>query len=59
MFILCQTPDPIDGEYSTIAELCKERMRRAGKKVLEEAKHKCIDIGFQVWKVRKKGDTNE
>jgi adenine-specific DNA-methyltransferase len=58
-FILCQTPDPLDGEYSTIADFCKERMRRAGKKVLEEAKHKDIDIGFQVWKVRKKGDTNE
>lgn len=53
-FILCQTPDPIDGEYSTIADLCKERMRRAGKKVLEEAKYKDIDVGFQVWKVRKK-----
>lgn len=58
-FILCQTPDPMDGEYSTIADFCKERMRRAGKKVLEEAKHKAIDVGFQVWKVIKKGDANE
>lgn len=57
-FILCQTPDPIDGEYSTIAEICKERMRRAGKKVLEEAKHKNIDVGFQVWKVKKKEVSN-
>lgn len=55
-FILCQTPDPIDGEFSTIAELCKERIRRAGNKVLEEAKYKDIDVGFQVWKVRRKNN---
>lgn len=40
--------------YKNICEIGKERIRRAGKKVLEEAKHKDIDVGFQVWKVRRK-----
>lgn len=35
--------------YNTISEICKERLRRAGKKIKEKALH--VDTGFQVWKL--------
>lgn len=65
-WIMVQLPELCDEKsetykagYKNICEIGKERIRRAGKKVLEEAKYKDIDVGFQVWKVRKKGGTNE
>lgn len=62
-FILVQIPEKIDvntndkkGErqhYSTICELAEERIRRAGKKIREEAgdKAKDLDTGFRVLKL--------
>jgi adenine-specific DNA-methyltransferase len=65
-WIMVQLPELCDEKseaykagYKNICEIGKERIRRAGKKVLQEAKHKDIDVGFQVWKVRKKEVTNE
>jgi len=59
-FIMVQIPEPCD-EYSeafktgykTIAEISKERIRRAGKKILEGECHQGWnkDIGFRVLKV--------
>ena len=59
-FVMVQLPEPCNEEseafragYKTIAEISKERIRRAGKKILEgechEEWHK--DIGFRVLKV--------
>ena len=59
-FIMVQLPEVCDAKseaaragYSTIAEISKERIRRAGKKILEgnchEGWHK--DVGFRVLKV--------
>ena len=59
-FIMVQLPETTDGQseafkarYSTIAEISKERIRRAGAKVLEGACHPDWnkDIGFRVSKV--------
>ena len=59
-FIMVQVPQPIDPElapykrgFTTIAEISKERMRRAGKKILEDEHHPDWnkDIGFRVLKV--------
>jgi adenine-specific DNA-methyltransferase len=61
-FIMVQLPEPCaqDSEtfkagYKTIAEIGKERIRRAGKKIKEENKDKegidKLDIGFRVLKV--------
>ncbi len=62
-FIMVQIPEktPEDSDakkagYETIAEIGKERIRRAGKKILEENKEKLalrttpLDIGFRVYK---------
>lgn len=59
-FIQVQLPEPTDEKseafkagYNTIAEIGKERIRRAGKKIAEEnqdkAKH--LDLGFKVFKL--------
>ena len=62
-FILVQLPEKIDTEseayragYKTIADICKERIRRASKKVKEEVetqpdlfKDKPLDLGFKVF----------
>lgn len=42
-----------DGGYSNIAEICKERIRRAGNKIKEQAglMRQDLDIGFRVLKV--------
>jgi adenine-specific DNA-methyltransferase len=49
-FICVQLPEKSeDAEYKTIAELTKERLRRAGKKVLENSDK--TDIGFRVLKI--------
>lgn len=61
-FIMVQLPEVTDEKseaykagYSTIAEISKERIRRAGKKIKEEnADKECIenlDIGFRVLKI--------
>lgn len=59
-FIMVQLPEPCDENseayragYKTIAEIGKERIRRAGKKILEEYPEAAgkLDIGFRVLKV--------
>jgi adenine-specific DNA-methyltransferase len=59
-FIMVQLPEPCDeksepfkGGYKTIAEIGKERIRRAGKKIKEESPITTtnLDIGFRVFKV--------
>jgi len=60
-FIMVQLPEPCDEKseaykagYKTIAEIGKERTRRAGKKIVEENKDRDgienLDIGFRVYK---------
>jgi adenine-specific DNA-methyltransferase len=66
-FVLVQLPEPIDpddkvqkaaakycdqlGKPRTIAELTKERLRRAGKKIREESPLFAGDLGFRVFKL--------
>ena len=66
-FILVQLPEPLDpkeksqktaadfcdklGKPRTIAELTKERLRRAGKKIREENPLFAGDLGFRVFKL--------
>ena len=67
-FIMVQLPESTDEKseaykagYENICEIGKERIRRAGKKILEEQKakqgdlfsgdHKSLDIGFRVLKL--------
>jgi adenine-specific DNA-methyltransferase len=57
-FILVQLPEKIDensGEqksrYENICELAKERIKRAGKKIIEESGKADLDIGFRVLKL--------
>jgi adenine-specific DNA-methyltransferase len=59
-FIMVQVPEPIDSAQSpfqrgfkTIAEISKERIRRAGKKILEGECHEGWnkDVGFRVLKI--------
>jgi adenine-specific DNA-methyltransferase len=59
-FIIVQLPEPCDEKseafkagYKTIAEISKERIRRAGKKILEGECHQnwSKDIGFRVLKL--------
>jgi len=59
-FIMVQLPEPFDNKseafkagYETIADIGKERIRRAGKKIKEENQitAKNIDTGFRVFKV--------
>ena len=59
-FIMIQLPEPCDTKseafkagYKNIAEIGKERIRRAGKKILEGTCHKDWnkDVGFRVLKV--------
>lgn len=61
-FIMVQIPEETDEKsgaykagYKTICEIGKERIRRAGTKILEENKDKegieSLDIGFRVFKV--------
>lgn len=56
-YIMVQLPEPIDKKskaykagFKTIAEIGKERIRRAGKKIKEETRED-IDYGFRVFKV--------
>jgi adenine-specific DNA-methyltransferase len=59
-FIMVQLPEPCDDKseafkagYKTIADIGKERIRRAGKKIKEENQitAKNLDTGFRVFKV--------
>jgi adenine-specific DNA-methyltransferase len=51
-FILVQLPEPMaSSQYSTISELTKERLRRAGKKLREENPMFAGDLGFRVFKL--------
>lgn len=51
-FILVQLPEPTGREdMSTIAEITKERLRRAGKKIHEENPLFPGDLGFRVFKL--------
>lgn len=54
-FIMVQLPEAIDNpnEFNTIAEIGKERIRRAGKKIKEEnvVTSPNLDIGFRVFKI--------
>ena len=59
-FIMVQLPEPCDekseafkADYKTIAEISKERIRRAGKKIMESECHEGWnkDIGFRVLKI--------
>ena len=59
-FIMVQLPEPCDEQseafkagYKTIAEIGKERIRRAGKKIKEENSltTQDLDIGFRIFKV--------
>jgi adenine-specific DNA-methyltransferase len=59
-FIMVQLPEPCDEKkdayntgYKTIAEISKERIRRAGKKIKEENATTAadLDIGFRVLKI--------
>lgn len=57
-FILVQIPEetPEKSEayksgYKNICEIGKERLRRAGDKILEESTNKDLDIGFKVFKI--------
>lgn len=62
-FILVQLPEKASdcSNFSTICEIGKERIRRAGKKILEEFKEKNgsvadknqLDIGFKVYRLDK------
>lgn len=63
-FIMVQLPEPTDeaseankAGYKNIAEIGKERIRRAGEKIKEENKDKDgienLDIGFKVFKLDK------
>lgn len=55
-FICVQLPEPVNEKtknqgYSTICEIGKERIRRAGKKIKEEAEGVDLDTGFRVLRV--------
>jgi adenine-specific DNA-methyltransferase len=51
-FILVQLPEPATiPNYPTIADLTKERLRRAGKKIKEENPLFPGDLGFRVFKL--------
>ena len=57
-FIMVQIPELTDEKsdaykagYKNICEIGKERIRRAGDKILEESDTKNLDIGFKVFKL--------
>jgi adenine-specific DNA-methyltransferase len=51
-YILVQFPEPTgDPKYPMISDLTKERLRRAGKKILEENPMFAGDLGFRVFKL--------
>ena len=60
-FTLVQIPEKVDNKYGNLCEIGKERIRRAGKKILEEqqakqadlfsGEQKPLDTGFRVLKL--------
>ena len=57
-FILIQIPEELDEKseayklgYKNICEIGKERIRRAGDKIVEESGNNDLDIGFKVFKL--------
>jgi len=51
-YIVVQLPEPTElKNYATIAEITKERLRRAGKKIREENPMFAGDLGFRVFKL--------
>ena len=52
-FIMVQVPEPCDekSEYKNICEIGKERIRRAGEKIVADTGRKDLDIGFRVFKL--------
>lgn len=51
-FISVQFPEPLEkGNYNTIAEITKERLRRAAAKLREENPLLAGDLGFRVFKL--------
>ncbi|HVA63920.1 MAG TPA: site-specific DNA-methyltransferase [Terriglobales bacterium] len=51
-YILVQLPEPTGrSDYGTIADICKERLRRAGAKVRSENPMFAGDLGFRVFKL--------
>lgn len=50
-FILVQLPEPIENGKRTIAELTKERLRRAAKKLKDENPIVSGDLGFRTFKL--------
>ena len=57
-FIMIQLPESTDEKseackagYSNICEIGKERIRRAGDKIVEESGNNDLDIGFKVFKL--------
>ncbi len=50
-FILVQLPELIEGSSKTIAQLTKDRLRRAAKKIKEENPDYQKDLGFRVFKL--------
>jgi adenine-specific DNA-methyltransferase len=57
-FIMVQLPENVDGkseafkaDYKTIADIGKERIRRAGDLILSESNNEDLDIGFKVFKL--------
>jgi adenine-specific DNA-methyltransferase len=57
-FILIQLPEQLDNEseafkknFTNICEIGKERIRKAGEKILEESENKDLDVGFKVFKL--------
>jgi adenine-specific DNA-methyltransferase len=57
-FLMIQLPEPTDEKseyfkngFKTIAEIGKERIRRAGEKIKSESNNKNLDIGFKVFKL--------
>ena len=57
-FIMIQIPEAIDEKseaykvgYKNICEIGKERIRRAGDKIVQESGNKDLDIGFKVFKL--------
>lgn len=51
-FVLVQLPEPmVNGQYATIADFTKERLRRAGKQTREQNPMFAGDLGFRVFKL--------
>lgn len=49
--VLVENNDRLNSEYSNICEVGKERIRRVGQKIIQEAEDKDLDIGFKVFKL--------